>query len=110
MQLTDWATNCKKPFPTDWFNQFGLEGMYPTSHSMDFISMSSSLNCGIDVVSYHSQGISGILCPMKFTHHGLQIEIPDEWWTETGMRGFVPTFTAYRVSQRSFPNVREVLI
>jgi len=47
---------------------------------------------------------------MKFTHHGLQIEIPDDWWTEAGMRGFVPTFTAYRVSQRSFPNVREVLI
>src|SRR5258708_26612088 len=47
---------------------------------------------------------------MKFTHHGLQIEIPDDWWTEAGMPGFVPTFTAYRVSQRSFPNVREVLI
>ncbi len=72
--------------------------------------MSSSLNCGIDVVSYHSQGISGILCPMKFTHHGLQIEIPDEWWTEAGMRLFVPTFTAYRVNHRQFQNVREVPI
>lgn len=26
------------------------------------------------------------------------------------MRSFVPTFTAYRVSQRLFPNAREVLI
>ena len=47
---------------------------------------------------------------MKFTHHGLQIEIPDEWWIEAGMRGFMPTFTAYRVNQRLFQNVREVLI
>jgi hypothetical protein len=47
---------------------------------------------------------------MKFTHHGLQIEIPDDWWTEAGMRGFVPTFTAYRVNQSLFQNVREVLI
>ena len=47
---------------------------------------------------------------MKFTHHGLQIEIPDDWWTEAGMRGFFPTFTAYRVNQKLFPNTREVLI
>ena len=47
---------------------------------------------------------------MKFTHHDLQIEIPDEWWTEAGMRGFVPTFTAYRVNQKLFPNAQEVLI
>jgi hypothetical protein len=47
---------------------------------------------------------------MKFTHHGLQIEIPDDWWAEAGMRGFFPTFTAYRVNQKLFPNTREVLI
>ena len=47
---------------------------------------------------------------MKFTHHGLQIEIPEDWWTEAGMRGFVPTFTAYRVNQWLFQHVREVLI
>jgi len=58
----------------------------------------------------YARGISGILWLMKFTHHGLQIEIPDDWWTEAGMRGFVPTFTAYRVNQRLFQNVREVLI
>jgi hypothetical protein len=47
---------------------------------------------------------------MKFAHHGLQFELPDEWWTEAGMRGFVPTFTAYRVNHRLFQNVREVPI
>jgi len=47
---------------------------------------------------------------MKLTHHGLEIEMLDEWWTEAGMRAFVPTFTAYRVNQRLFPNVREVPI
>ena len=47
---------------------------------------------------------------MKFTHHGLQIEMPDECWTEAGMRGFVPTFTAYRVNHRLFQNVHEVPI
>lgn len=57
-----------------------------------------------------ARGISGILWPMKFAHHGLQIEISDDWWTEAGMRGFVPTFTAYRVNQKLFPNAREVLI
>src|SRR5438552_10024678 len=55
----------------------------------------------------HTQRISGILCLMKFTHHGLQVELPDDWWTEAEMRGFVPTFTAYRVN-RLFQNVREV--
>jgi len=47
---------------------------------------------------------------MKLTYHGLQIEMPDDWWTEAGMRGFVPTFTAYRVNQRLFRDVREVPI
>src|SRR2546430_16143229 len=56
----------------------------------------------------HTQRISGILCLMKFTHHGLQIELPDDWWTEAGMPGFVPVFMAYRVNHRLFQNVREV--
>jgi hypothetical protein len=47
---------------------------------------------------------------MKFTHHGLEVEMPDDWWTEAGMRGFAPTFTAYRVNRKLFPNVREVPI
>ena len=47
---------------------------------------------------------------MKLTHHGLQIEMSDDWWTEAGMHGFVPTFTAYRVNQRLFYNAREVPI
>ncbi len=45
---------------------------------------------------------------MKFTHHGLQIELPDDWWTEAGMAGFVPLFKAYRVNHSLFQNVREV--
>ncbi len=45
---------------------------------------------------------------MKFTHHGLQIELPDDWWTEAGMPGFVPVFKAYRVNHSLFQNVREV--
>jgi len=44
---------------------------------------------------------------MKFTHHGLQIEMPDDWWTEAGMPGFVPVFKAYRVNHSLFQNVRE---
>src|SRR5258708_36921032 len=47
------------------------------------------------------------LCLMKFTHHGLQIEMPDDWWTEAGMPGFVPVFKAYRVNHSLFQNVRE---
>ena len=47
---------------------------------------------------------------MQLTHHGLQIEMPDDWWTEAGMEGFAPTFTAYRVNQRLFLNAREVSI
>ena len=58
----------------------------------------------------HTQRISGILCLMKFTHHGLQIEMPDDWWTEAGMPGFVPVFKAYRVNKSLFQNVREVLL
>ena len=54
--------------------------------------------------------ISGILWLMNFTHHGLQIELLGDWWTEAGMHGFAPTFTAYRVNQKLFPNVREVPI
>jgi len=54
--------------------------------------------------------ISGILWLMKFTHHGLQVELPDEWWNEAGMQGFVPTFAAYRVNQRLFQKARAVLI
>ena len=47
---------------------------------------------------------------MNFTHHGLQIELLDDWWNDAGMRGFAHTFTAYRVNQKLFPNVREVPI
>ena len=67
---------------------------------------------GSDALTAHA-GVSSILremafCLMKFTHHGLQIEMPDDWWTEAGMPGFVPVFKAYRVNNRLFQNVREV--
>jgi len=31
------------------------------------------------------------------THHGLQVELPDEWWIEAEMAGFVPRAATYRV-------------
>ena len=34
--------------------------------------------------------------------------MPDNWWTEAGMSGFVPVFKAYRVNHSLFQNVREV--
>src|ERR1700675_1129368 len=41
---------------------------------------------------------------MKFTHHGLPIELNDDWWTKAGMRGFVAVSNAYRTSQSFFDN------
>jgi hypothetical protein len=34
---------------------------------------------------------------MKFTHHGLPIELPDDWWDEASMGDFVRNSNAYRV-------------
>ena len=45
---------------------------------------------------------------MKLTHHGLQVELPDEWWIEAEMMEFVPRSVAYRVDHNLFENVREV--
>jgi hypothetical protein len=36
---------------------------------------------------------------VKVTHHDLVTELNDEWWTEAGMDGFVPSSTAYRTEQ-----------
>jgi hypothetical protein len=33
---------------------------------------------------------------MRFSHHGLEIELEDEWWIAAGMTGFVPTTASYR--------------
>jgi hypothetical protein len=41
---------------------------------------------------------------MIITHHGLTIELLDEWWAEAGMIGFVPNFKAYRPDQSLFEN------
>jgi hypothetical protein len=50
------------------------------------------------------------LGPMKLTHHGLRFELPDEWWIEAEMTGFVPRAATYRVDHNLFENVREVRI
>jgi len=47
---------------------------------------------------------------MKLTHHGLQVELLDEWWVEAEMTGFVPRAATYRVDHNLFENVREVRI
>jgi hypothetical protein len=41
---------------------------------------------------------------MKFSHHGLQIELHDDWWAETGMADFRPTSDAYRADPDAFPD------
>lgn len=51
-----------------------------------------------------------VLEPMKLTHHGLQVELPDEWWIGAEMTGFVPRTVAYRVDHNLFENVQEVRI
>ena len=50
------------------------------------------------------------LISMKLTHHGLHIELPDEWWVEAETTGFVPRTAAYPVDRGLFKNVREVRI
>jgi len=82
----------------------------PTYPHINYTTADGQASAGDTPVFRAWSGNFGILCLMKFTHHGLQIEIPDDWWTEAGMRGFVPAFTAYRVNHRLFKNVREVPI
>ena len=42
--------------------------------------------------------------------HGLQVELPGEWWIGAEMTGFVPRTVAYRVDHNLFENVQEVRI
>lgn len=44
---------------------------------------------------------------MIFTHHGLRIELNDDWWTEAEMVGFVATTIAYRFTPNSL-KVQEI--
>lgn len=37
--------------------------------------------------------------PVKFPHHKLEIELPDDWWSEAGMAGFIAASRAYRANQ-----------
>jgi hypothetical protein len=46
---------------------------------------------------------------MTFVHHGMLIELDDDWWAEAGMSGFVLTSTAYRALQGK-GQIREVRI
>jgi len=34
---------------------------------------------------------------MKVEHHGLSVDLPDDWWLEAGMTNFTPKTRAYRV-------------
>ena len=48
---------------------------------------------------------------MKLTHHGIYIgELPDDWWAEAGMVGFVPTSKSYCVEQSSYNEIQEINI
>jgi hypothetical protein len=38
---------------------------------------------------------------MILTHHHLKIELPDSWWAEAGMAGFVPQARAFRPDRRA---------
>jgi hypothetical protein len=48
---------------------------------------------------------------MKLMHHGIYIgELPDDWWAEAGMIGFVPISKSYCVEQSSYNEIQEVNI
>jgi len=47
---------------------------------------------------------------MELNHHGLKIELEDEWWDEAGMVDFVAPRPAYRVQPDEFSSVYNVLI
>jgi hypothetical protein len=47
---------------------------------------------------------------MKLLHHGKDIPLPDEWWAEAGMVGFVPTSKSYCVEQNFHDEIQEVSI
>jgi len=38
---------------------------------------------------------------MMLTHHNLKIELPDSWWAEAEMAGFVPQRRAFRPDRRA---------
>lgn len=43
---------------------------------------------------------------MRFLHDDFAFEVSDEWWTEAGMDGFVPSARSYRANRVSFPGRR----
>jgi hypothetical protein len=42
---------------------------------------------------------------MILTHHDLKIELPDSWWAEAGMAGFVPQARAFHPDRRAETSV-----
>jgi hypothetical protein len=42
---------------------------------------------------------------MEFTHHGLSITLPDDWWAEADMVGFTPSSSAYPADSIAFPEI-----
>jgi len=47
---------------------------------------------------------------MKLTHHGLEIELPDDWWSEAGMRGLYPHLRPIELIRGCFPMSAKFLL
>lgn len=47
---------------------------------------------------------------MKLSHHGIDVELPDDWWAEAGMVGFEPISKSYFVEHGSHETIQEVAI
>ena|ERR1700722_16699458 len=47
---------------------------------------------------------------MKLSHYGIDITVPDDWWVEAGMVGFVPLSKSYRFRQDSGILIQEICI
>ena len=43
---------------------------------------------------------------MSFTHHNMHFDVPDEWWDEAGMVGFIPSTNAYATDFNHFPDCK----
>jgi hypothetical protein len=42
---------------------------------------------------------------MQFLHHGIKYSLPDEWWAEAGMVGFVPTRSSFSAGPSPWANL-----
>lgn len=39
---------------------------------------------------------------MRVSHHGIEVELLDSWWSEANMEGFVPLSRAFRIDSNVF--------